>query len=307
MQRLATVPDALRSRRTSLLPLKCQQTIPAKTYLDGPLRNVNDVWFLAFAFGVRTATLVGSLVLLGYGRRLGVRHLGGSCRPNQTGLEGIQKAVIWLVVLLLVFAFQGALQRYDERQRLTLEEATAITTVHDYLDLLPAEVGSSMKKTLETYLEHRLELTRRSVSFSIWEGAATYSVEEKSRVLAIANAIRAESQAICGQSSDLAACTLLLPALSRMFDAAANRSGANQKHPPHTFFAMLLALGLAASLLTGFGMAAAAPASSLHTVTFATLLSVMLYVITDLEFPRLGLIKLDSFDHVLEDALRDMG
>jgi hypothetical protein len=210
-------------------------------------------------------------------------------------------------VLLFVFAFQGALQRYDERQRLTLEEATAITTVHDYLDLLPAQVGSSMKVTLRTYLDHRLELTRRSVSFSIWEGAATYSVEEKSRVLAIANAIHAESHAICGQSPDGAACSLLLPALSRMFDVAANRSGANHKHPPHTFFAMLLALGLAASLLTGFGMAAVAPASSLHTVAFATLLSMMLYVITDLEFPRLGLIKLDSFDHVLEHALRDMG
>jgi len=33
----------------------------------------------------------------------------------------------------------------------------------------------------------------------------------------------------------------------------------------------------------------------------------MLYVVTDLEFPRFGLIRLDSFDHVLEDALRDMG
>ncbi len=66
-------------------------------------------------------------------------------------------------------------------------------------------------------------------------------------------------------------------------------------------------LAWAASLLTGFEMAVVAPGSSLHTVTFATLLSVMLYVITDLEFPRLGLIKSDSFDHVLEDALRDMG
>ena len=250
---------------------------------------------------------MGSLALLGYGRRLGERYLGETCKQNQTGLKGIQRTVVWLVVLLLAFALQGALQRYDERLRLTLQEATAITTAHNYLDLLPAEVGGSMKAKLKNYLEHRLELTRRSVSFSFWEGAATYSVDERSRVLEIANAIQTESHEICGTSSDAVSCSLLLPALSRMFDAAANRSGANHKHPPHTFFAMLFALGLAASLLTGFEMAVVAPGSSLHTVTFATLLSVMLYVITDLEFPRFGLIKSDSFDHVLEDALRDMG
>jgi hypothetical protein len=33
----------------------------------------------------------------------------------------------------------------------------------------------------------------------------------------------------------------------------------------------------------------------------------MVYVILDLEFPRMGLIRLDSGDQVLEDVLRSMG
>jgi hypothetical protein len=41
-------------------------------------------------------------------------------------------------------------------------------------------------------------------------------------------------------------------------------------------------------------------------IAFATLPSVILYVITDLEFPRIGLIRLDTFDHVLEDVLQEL-
>jgi hypothetical protein len=41
-------------------------------------------------------------------------------------------------------------------------------------------------------------------------------------------------------------------------------------------------------------------------VLFAGTLSVALYIVTDMEYPRLGLIRIESFDHVLTDAYDQM-
>jgi hypothetical protein len=41
-------------------------------------------------------------------------------------------------------------------------------------------------------------------------------------------------------------------------------------------------------------------------VGFAATLAATLYVITDLEFPRLGLVRIDDFDHFLVDVYEKM-
>ena len=69
---------------------------------------------------------------------------------------------------------------------------------------------------------------------------------------------------------------------------------------------MLFGLGLGASLLAGFGMAAAKARSWIHMVTFAATLAVTLYVVTELEFPRLGFINIEDFDRFLVEAYEQM-
>ena len=41
-------------------------------------------------------------------------------------------------------------------------------------------------------------------------------------------------------------------------------------------------------------------------MSFAAIITVAVYVILDLEFPRLGLIQVESFDHALVDLLESM-
>jgi hypothetical protein len=59
-------------------------------------------------------------------------------------------------------------------------------------------------------------------------------------------------------------------------------------------------------MLAGFGMAAAGSRSLLHIVTFAGALAIALYIVTDMEFPRLGLIRIENFDHFLADTYDQM-
>ncbi len=53
-------------------------------------------------------------------------------------------------------------------------------------------------------------------------------------------------------------------------------------------------------------MAAAKARSWIQMAGFAATLAATLYVITDLEFPRLGLIRIDDFDDFLVDAYEQM-
>ncbi|MCY1219898.1 hypothetical protein D9M68_409820 [compost metagenome] len=48
------------------------------------------------------------------------------------------------------------------------------------------------------------------------------------------------------------------------------------------------------------------PRNWLHALFFAASLTVTLYVIVDLEYPRLGLIRVDTFDEVLQEVRNGM-
>ena len=71
-------------------------------------------------------------------------------------------------------------------------------------------------------------------------------------------------------------------------------------------FLLLLVLSLIGSLLIGYDMATNRARSWLHHVAFATIMALAMYVIVDLEFPRLGLIRVNSADLVLKELQQSM-
>ena len=99
---------------------------------------------------------------------------------------------------------------------------------------------------------------------------------------------------------------LLLPALNAMFDIANTRCWATQSHPPLFIFGLLGMLALACSLLAGYGMAGGKARNRLHVVGFAVIVTLTVYVIVDMEYPRMGFIRVDSFDQALVDVRADM-
>jgi hypothetical protein len=98
---------------------------------------------------------------------------------------------------------------------------------------------------------------------------------------------------------------VLLPALNDMIDIMTTRAEAGRLHPPVAVFVMLGVLALLGSLFAGYAMAAA-PRNPLHTLGFAAVLAMALFVIVDFEFPRFGLIRIDTADSVLVDVRRSM-
>ena len=98
----------------------------------------------------------------------------------------------------------------------------------------------------------------------------------------------------------------VLPPLNAVFDVASERTARSEAHPPFAIFGMLLLLALVSALMVGFGMASNKGRSVLHEMAYAAVLSTVIFLILDLEFPRLGFIRIDAADQVLIDLRQRM-
>ena len=102
--------------------------------------------FALFALAIAAAFLASSLILLNFGRHLGLRYLQQQKdAANMAGLATVEGAVFALIGLLLAFTISGALQRFDERRQLVVQEANAASTAHDRLGLFEGDVGRTCK------------------------------------------------------------------------------------------------------------------------------------------------------------------
>jgi hypothetical protein len=100
---------------------------------------------------------------------------------------------------------------------------------------------------------------------------------------------------------------LVFTALNARFDISTTRTMAGFTHPPTIVFVMLFGVALASALLGGYTMGTSSRRGSrLHMLTFATVTALTVYVILEIEFPRLGLIQVRDFDKALADVRATM-
>jgi hypothetical protein len=237
------------------------------------------------------------VVLLGTmeaGRQIGLRHVRLDPEWDNRGITTIESTLLALLGLLLAFSFSGAWSRFDNRRDLILREANAIGTAWLRLDLLPGPAREQLRGDFRRYTDLRLADTRESAGRP---GAALEAVQA---------AIWSQAIAAAQGAPDGRIAQTLLPALNEMFDIATARYQVTQAHPPQVVFVMLLVLLLVAALLAGYGMAGSKRRSWLHTGCFLLAMLLALYVTIDLEFPRRGLVRVDSFDQLLVDLRAGM-
>jgi hypothetical protein len=214
--------------------------------------------------------------------------------------------VFALLGLMLAFPVSGALQRFDERRQFVTLETNAINTAYDRLGLLGPTTAPGLKTKLKSYVHARLALYDQPITFDFMEGRELYAEGYEAKIFALKMELWTDVVDSCLPEIYRAACSIVVPSLNSVFEIAQQRKAATEKHPPVAVFAMLFGLGLAGSLLAGFGMAAGGGQSRIHMAAFALALTMALYVVTDLEFPRLGFIRIDAFDHYLREAYSQM-
>jgi hypothetical protein len=239
----------------------------------------------------------GMLILLEVGRRIGTRRLAADAEGARLGTGAIEGAIFALLGLLIAFTFSGAASRFDERRDLIVEEANDIGTAYLRLDLLPASAQPALRHAFRDYVQSRLEAYRKLPDIKAARAELARSAEMQQQIWQ--QALKAAASP--GANPD--ATKLLLPALNAMIDITTTRTMKASLHPPLVVFGMLFALALASALMAGYGMAGGKTRSWLHMVGFAAVMAITVYVILDVEFPRLGLIRVDAFDRTLSELL----
>ena len=228
----------------------------------------------------------------------------GKRRPDlvETSSESagaVVGAVFALLGLLTAFTFSAAYSRLDSRRQLIVQEVNAIGTAYLRLDVLPSEVQTQLRNEFKAYTLARFaffqQLTER-------KGA----LAELERTTKMQQSIWEKAVAASSGPENSSTRMLLLPALNEMIDIVTTRTAAIMAHPPLPIFLALALIAMACGGMIGYRASTAEQSSLFYEIVFALVISCTLYLILDIEYPRFGLVRLDTVNLLLLDLANSM-
>lgn len=257
---------------------------------------------MIFVLAVVSLVLLLFVVMLAageLGRRIGIARLA-----RQDGLAkgggSADAATFALLGLLIAFTFSGAASRFQDRRDLIADEANAIGTAYLRLDLLPSDVQPPLRDLFRRYVDVRAKVYGQALDSVATEAKLGESSELQAAIWKMA------ASAVLREGTPNSTSTLVIGALNEMIDMTTTQVMATRSHPPVVVFVLLVAMSLVCALLVGYATSLNAARSWLHILTFAAVISLTVYVIIDIEFPRVGLIRVDSADDLLLELRASM-
>jgi hypothetical protein len=252
--------------------------------------------FLAmYATWIALGLVLAMIGLMQAGWRIGKKFKDESTKPANVG--AIEGAIFALLGLLIAFTFSNGISRFEVRRQLIVEEANNIGTAFLRIDLLPQEAQPEMRNLFRSYLDSRLAAYRYIPDLKAAKPELDRSNQLQQQIW---------SRAVNHCNGQPPPCMmLLLPALNSMIDTTTTRTMMSQFHPPMIIFILLNVFSLVAALLAGYGMAGGSR-SWVHIIGFSLTMALTVYVILDVEYPRIGFIRIDQTDQVLIDLRKSM-
>jgi hypothetical protein len=241
----------------------------------------------------------GMLILIEIGRRIGVQHLAKDPEGAKAGVGAVVGAIFSLLGLLIAFTFSGAASRFDTRLQLAIHEANSIGTVYSLVELLPDPARMALKESFRKYLDAELEIVKKLPDLA----AAKDAIDQR---LACRVDIQNQVNAAYADPNTRSPASILLSSVSQWIEVSKTREIAANTHPPLLIYAMLAGLALISSLIAGYGMAEAKARNWLHIIAFAAAVTLIIFVIINIEFPRFGLVRLDAADRLLVELRQTM-
>ena len=253
-----------------------------------------------FGGGIAIAMFLGILFALRVGRLLGQRSIARHGAAGLSNVSSLETAVFALLGLLIAFTFSGALTRFDIRRAQAVDEANAIGTAWLRIDLLPEAAQPQLRDSFRRYVDSRIATYEKIDDIDAAKAELARSQQLQSEIWSQAMAALKRTDA--RPNADM----LVLPALNQMFDLTTVRVVATQLHPPTIIYWMLIGFAFASALLAGYQVAGEKGYTWLQKVGFAAIISLTIYVILDMEYPRRGFVRIDAIDQVLVNVRAGM-
>ena len=243
--------------------------------------------------------LVASLVLfLGAtetGFRFGRRAQTDVGEDSRSEISTLQGAMLGLLALLLGFTFAMAMNRFEARKQLVLEEANAIGTTFLRTQLLPQPPRQEISNLLRQYVDVRLALYDAGIDKTKLRQANDRTEQLHKQLWSLAAALGAKDPRAITTG-------LFLQSLNEMIDLHAKRLTALENHVPEIILMLLYFVAIVVTGVIGYGCGLAGCRNFFVTAMASILIASVILVIVDLDRPRRGLIRV-SQDRMVE--LRD--
>jgi hypothetical protein len=241
---------------------------------------------------IAVSVFIALVVCLEIGYRIGKKRVATIPNPFE-GFGAIEGAVFGIFGLLLSLSFFGAASRLDTRRQLIVTEATVIGSAYMRVDLLPNAEQPEVRHLFREYLDERMRISESADE--------TQALAEMSKATKLQQAIW--SRAISATKEGAPGAPLLLVALNQMTEIANTKAIAVRTHLPALVFYFLLAAALLSGFVAGFGMARG-ERNWLSIFAYASMVTLTMYVMIDMEYPRAGLIRIGAADLAMT-TLRD--
>lgn len=254
------------------------------------------LWLLTHSLLLFPTLLIGLMLVVELGLRLRESHPTADTE-RQSLIESARDGLGVLLSLLIGFSLPMALPHYEQRSQLVLDEANAISTVHQRAQMLPEPFRGKILESLRDYVDARIEFARADDEPSILA-----AVDHAKK---IQNEMWQQSVLLVRQNPN-SVTPLFVQSLGALADLIEQRLVAYEKRIPAEIWAVLVLISVLTSFVVGYSMRRRA---LLAMFVLPLTVAIVLSLVSELDNPRTGLIRVgqQSMQRLQLDLSSDLG
>jgi hypothetical protein len=232
--------------------------------------------------------LMGAMMLAAeFAYRMGSR---AQARHHEAGREvfvAVKVSLLGLLALLLAFTFELSAKRYEERQRLVLDEANILHDIFLQSSLLPEPLRGEFQPTLRQFVEARLAFFNARRNLAAVAEAIDRTETLHARMWTLAREAAQHQPLPVGTEA-------LTRSLQQEWSLHRQRVDAFENRVPDAVVLLLFGGAIVAMIAVGFSAGIANHRGGVGRFLLAVLICATIFVVLDLDRPRRGLFRLSQ-------------
>ena len=204
--------------------------------------------------------------------------------PFDRQVSLVRNSTAALVAFLIGFAFSGAASRFIDRLDIVVKEANALGTAYLRADAIAEPHRSELKAALKEYTADRITLLSR---------------EGRSQIEPLLLKVgglheRMWRSAFTATQDNAPLMMVVLPPINEVIDLHSVHLAMARRHLPVPIMAVLLGTAAIGVGLIGFGNGRVGRRFSVLDSVYGTVLAVALWMTIDLDYPGIGIIRVNN-------------
>ena len=233
-----------------------------------------------------------SFALLGYKAGKKSRVLS---HKTSNGFEISRTGLMTLLSLILAFTLSTSGERYHAYKKVLINEVNCINSASQSSDLYPEPYRSEFRKYFLEYMDARILFFEAGTDFAKIN-------ESKEKYKSAGKKLWDLSSSLFEKPEFINASRISSPSILEMIDAATTTEASLRSKVPFEIPLLIYIISFILAYLGGYGSTQFGRNEWLYLITFGFILTIVTYIILDLDRPDTGFIK----STVEENALIDL-